>query len=84
MKTTKIILYVTLNKIKKKQYHFLCFYHNPNVHPRPDLPFGFWFIGNNSPHSGVVRHRTSRSVAEDASGEEVLHRELVQALGRMV
>ena len=54
------------------------------LHLRPDLPFGFWFIGNNSPHSGVVRHRTSRSVGGDAAEEEVLKRELIQALGEMV
>ena len=50
----------------------------------PDLPFGFWFIGNNSPHSGCVRLRTSRSVGGEAAGEEVLQRELTQALGKMV
>ena len=55
-----------------------------NYNNRPDLPFGFWFIGNNSPHSAGIRHRQLRSVGEDASGDEVLHRGLVQALQRMV
>ena len=38
------------------------------MHLRPDLPFGFWFISTNSPYSGVMRLRTSRSVGGEAEG----------------
>ena len=40
--------------------------------------------GGKGLQSGVMRHMTSRSVGGEAAGEEMLQRELIQALGKRV
>ena len=55
-----------------------------NIFFRPDLPFGFWFIGNNLPNSPEVTHRAARSFRKSASEEAALQSELLQTLGLMV